>query len=66
MVVIYAFLNCLSFQDLNEVVEEKDVEMLRKLSSSLLSTAKRHEGYGTLWKLCCDLNDSELLRNLMV
>ncbi|KAJ4730197.1 nuclear pore complex protein [Melia azedarach] len=53
------------YQDTNEAVEEKDVEMLRKLSSSLLSIAKQHEGYRTLWKICCDLNDSELLRNLM-
>lgn len=35
------------------------------LSSNLLSIAKRHEGYQTMWSICCDLDDSELLRSLM-
>ncbi|XP_058070662.1 nuclear pore complex protein NUP133 [Magnolia sinica] len=38
---------------------------LRELSSPLLSIAKRHEGYQTLWNICCDLNDTGLLRTLM-
>ncbi|XP_038713797.1 nuclear pore complex protein NUP133 isoform X1 [Tripterygium wilfordii] len=54
-----------AFQDLNVGTEEQRQEIFRKLSSSLLAIAKRHEGYKTMWKICCDLNDSELLRNLM-
>ncbi|XP_062107214.1 nuclear pore complex protein NUP133 [Humulus lupulus] len=49
-------------QDLSDGSEE---EILRKFSSQILSIAKRHECYNTLWKVCCDLNDSDLLRNLM-
>ncbi|XP_050205728.1 nuclear pore complex protein NUP133 isoform X2 [Mercurialis annua] len=45
--------------------DEQNDEILRKLSSSLLSTAKRHEGYKTMWSICCDLNDAMLLKNLM-
>lgn len=51
---------------MDESAEEKNVEILKKLSSSLLPIAKRHEGYKTMWKICCDINDSELLRSLMV
>ncbi|CAN1858125.1 Nuclear pore complex protein NUP133 [Linum perenne] len=40
-------------------------EILRKLSSSLLSIAKRHEAYNIMWSICCDFNDSELLKKLM-
>ncbi|KAK9284642.1 hypothetical protein L1049_023818 [Liquidambar formosana] len=53
------------YQDLKEGNEEQNEEILRKLSSGLLSIAKRHEGYQTLWNICCDLNDTVLLRNLM-
>ena len=56
----------LSLQDTREGAEEQSDGILRELSSNLLSIAKRHEGYQTLWNICCDLNDSELLRNLMV
>ncbi|KAK6918746.1 Nucleoporin, Nup133/Nup155-like, C-terminal [Dillenia turbinata] len=52
-------------QDSHDKAEEQGELRLRKLSSSLLSIAKRHEGYRTLWSICCDLNDSALLRNLM-
>ncbi|KAJ8748588.1 hypothetical protein K2173_007578 [Erythroxylum novogranatense] len=45
--------------------DEKNEEILRKLSPSLLSIAKRHEGYNTMWSICSDLNDSVLLTNLM-
>ncbi|KAK4577053.1 hypothetical protein RGQ29_027530 [Quercus rubra] len=51
-------------QDLNE--DEKKEEILQKLSSRLLSIAKRHECYRAMWRICCDLNDSVLLRNLMM
>ncbi|XP_022135834.1 nuclear pore complex protein NUP133 isoform X2 [Momordica charantia] len=44
---------------------EKNVEILRKNSSRLLSVAKQHECYSILWNICCDLNDPELLRKLM-
>ncbi|XP_021301062.1 nuclear pore complex protein NUP133 isoform X3 [Herrania umbratica] len=53
------------YQDITESIEENNQEILRKLSSSLLSTAKQHEAYQTMWNICCDLNDSGLLRNLM-
>uniref|UniRef100_A0A2N9HRM5 Nucleoporin Nup133/Nup155-like N-terminal domain-containing protein n=1 Tax=Fagus sylvatica TaxID=28930 RepID=A0A2N9HRM5_FAGSY len=52
-------------QDLNEGSEEKREELLRNLSSRLLSIAKQHECYKAMWRICCDLNDSVLLRNLM-
>ncbi|KAE8690154.1 NUP133 protein [Hibiscus syriacus] len=53
------------YQDLADNPEESQEEILKKLSSSLLSIAKRHEGYQTMWNICCDLNDSGLLKNLM-
>ncbi|KAK4492929.1 hypothetical protein RD792_000256 [Penstemon davidsonii] len=52
-------------QDSAEENEEQSKDILRKLSSRLLSIAKRHESYQTMWSICCDLNDSELLRSLM-
>lgn len=52
-------------QVLNLGADEPDEEILRKLSLNLLSIAKRHEGYNTMWTICCDLNDSALLGNLM-
>uniref|UniRef100_A0A7N0ZWG3 Nucleoporin Nup133/Nup155-like N-terminal domain-containing protein n=1 Tax=Kalanchoe fedtschenkoi TaxID=63787 RepID=A0A7N0ZWG3_KALFE len=52
-------------QESNQVSDDAKYELLRKLSSGLLSIAKRHEGYLTLWNICYDLNDPELLRNLM-
>lgn len=54
------------FQGLNIGTNEQNGEVLRKLSSTLLSIAKKHEGYNTMWSICCDLNDAVLLRNLMV
>ncbi|KAL3646114.1 hypothetical protein CASFOL_011294 [Castilleja foliolosa] len=45
--------------------EELNKDTLMTLSSKLLSIAKRHEGYQTMWSICCDLNDSELLQSLM-
>ena len=53
-------------QDPDGGTEVQNDEVIRKLSSKLLHIAKRHEGYQTLWSICCDLNDSELLKNLMV
>lgn len=44
--------------------EQKEV-MLRELSLNLLSIARRHEAYPTLWNICCDLNNSTLLKELM-
>ncbi|KAI3755663.1 hypothetical protein L1987_55468 [Smallanthus sonchifolius] len=52
-------------QGSSEVVEEQNKEIAHKLSSNLLAIAKRHEGYQTLWNLCFDHNDLELLRSLM-
>ena len=63
---MYTSLKCISLQDLNEGSEEKREELLRNLSSRLLSIAKQHECYKAMWRICCDLNDSVLLRNLMV
>lgn len=45
--------------------EDQNGEILWQLSSSLLPIAKRHESYQTLWSICCDLNDLDLLRSLM-
>lgn len=53
-------------QDLSEGDEEQGEEIFRNLSSRLLSIANRHEGYQILWTICCDLNDSDLLRSFMV
>ncbi|XP_057955734.1 nuclear pore complex protein NUP133 isoform X2 [Malania oleifera] len=52
-------------QDSHEGDEEQNEVMLKKPFSRLLSIAKRNEGYQTLWNICCDLNDSMLLKNLM-
>lgn len=54
-----------TYQDSGEGNEEQCELILRELSSHLLSIAKRHEAYQTMWNICCDLNDSEVLRNLM-
>lgn len=43
--------------------EQKGV--LTEVSSRLLSVAKRYEGYQTMWNICSNLNDSELLQTLM-
>ncbi|XP_023747416.1 nuclear pore complex protein NUP133 [Lactuca sativa] len=48
-----------------EQEQEQNSEISQKLSSNLLAIAKRHEGYQTLWNLCFDHNDLELLRSLM-
>ncbi|KAK6155312.1 hypothetical protein DH2020_009560 [Rehmannia glutinosa] len=52
-------------QDSAQENEELNKDTLMTLSSKLLSIAKRHEGYQTMWSICCDLNDSELLQSLM-
>ncbi|XP_025015316.2 nuclear pore complex protein NUP133 isoform X2 [Ricinus communis] len=52
-------------QVFNVGTNEQNDELQRKLSSSLLGIAKRHEGYNTMWSICCDLNDAILLKNLM-
>ncbi|KAI8558082.1 hypothetical protein RHMOL_Rhmol04G0061000 [Rhododendron molle] len=54
-----------SYQDLGEGNEEQCELLLRELSSHLLSIAKQHEGYQTMWNICLDLKDTEVLRNLM-
>nr|XP_043628339.1 nuclear pore complex protein NUP133 isoform X2 [Erigeron canadensis] len=48
----------------SEAVEEQNGNITQRLSN-LLAIAKRHEGYQTLWNLCFDHNDLELLRSLM-
>ncbi|KAI3969523.1 hypothetical protein MKX01_020084 [Papaver californicum] len=53
------------YQDFFEGVKEPMELILRELSSPLLSIARRHESYISLWNICCDLNDTVLLRNLM-
>lgn len=60
---IKVFVNA-RFEDSVDEKEQKEV-ILRKLSSNLLSVARRHEAYPTLWNVCCDLNDSTLLKELM-
>lgn len=39
--------------------------IFRDVTSPILATAKRHEGYQTLWQICYDISDTVLLRNLM-
>ncbi|KAE8798149.1 Myb-like protein G [Hordeum vulgare] len=39
--------------------------IFREVTSPILATAKRHEGYQTLWQICYDISDTVLLRNLM-
>ncbi|KAE9606416.1 putative transcription factor WD40-like family [Lupinus albus] len=52
-------------KDSIEGVEEQNEEAIMKVTSHLLSIAKRHGCYKVMWTICCDLNDSELLRNIM-
>ncbi|XP_052207407.1 nuclear pore complex protein NUP133 [Diospyros lotus] len=52
-------------QDSGEGNEELSEVIFRNLSSRLLSIAKQHGGYQTLWNICSDLDDSKLLRSLM-
>ncbi|XP_057792938.1 LOW QUALITY PROTEIN: nuclear pore complex protein NUP133 [Salvia miltiorrhiza] len=49
----------------DEENKEQYNDTLMTLSSKLLSIAKRHEAYRTMWSIYCDLDDSELLHNLM-
>lgn len=55
------------YQDSCKGVEVLDLKatILRQISSPLVSIAKRHEGYQTLWHICYDLSDTGLLRSLM-
>lgn len=53
------------YQDAKWIPKEPREVIHTKLFSHLLSIARRHEGYQTLWDVSCDLNDSVLLRNLM-
>lgn len=53
-------------QDSIEGAEERNEEAIMKITSHLLSIAKRHGCYKVMWTICCDVNDSELLRNIMV
>ncbi|VFR00784.1 unnamed protein product [Cuscuta campestris] len=52
-------------QDSEQDFTHEHEELFRKLSSGLFSIAKRHEGYQTLWNICTDLNDLNLLGTLM-
>ncbi|KAK7299861.1 hypothetical protein RJT34_10689 [Clitoria ternatea] len=52
-------------KDSNEGAEEQNEVAIMKLTSDLLSVAKQHGCYKVMWTICCDLNDSELLRNIM-
>nr|CAD1839792.1 unnamed protein product [Ananas comosus var. bracteatus] len=44
---------------------ETKESIYREVTSPILLIAKQHEGYQTLWHICYDLGDTELLRNLM-
>lgn len=57
-----------TFQDSFKGAENFELKeaIFRESASPLLSIAKRHEGYQTLWCICYDLNDTAFLRNLMV
>ncbi|KAI5071016.1 hypothetical protein GOP47_0013267 [Adiantum capillus-veneris] len=45
--------------------EQKRLSALRGLYSPLVSLARRHAGYQTLWDICSELKDMDSLRNLM-
>ncbi|CAH2051524.1 unnamed protein product [Thlaspi arvense] len=51
--------------DFQGVTERTDEDIFRNRCSNLLSIAKRHAGYKIMWRICYDLNDTGLLRNLM-
>ncbi|CAN7012144.1 hypothetical protein IGI04_012649 [Brassica rapa subsp. trilocularis] len=53
------------FQNVNERAEMTDEDIFKNRCSDLLSIAKRHAGYKIMWRICYDLNDTGLLRNLM-
>lgn len=62
----YLIIHFFVLQNSAEDNREQHKDTLMTLSSKLLSIAKRHEAYQTMWSICCDLDDSELLQNLMV
>ncbi|KAF8118996.1 hypothetical protein N665_0001s0053 [Sinapis alba] len=53
------------FQSVKETAEMTDENIFKNRCSDLLSIAKRHAGYKIMWRICYDLNDTGLLRNLM-
>uniref|UniRef100_A0A0D9VRF8 Nucleoporin Nup133/Nup155-like N-terminal domain-containing protein n=1 Tax=Leersia perrieri TaxID=77586 RepID=A0A0D9VRF8_9ORYZ len=55
------------YQESAEVTDNLDLKesIFREVTSPILATAKRHEGYQTLWQICYDLSDTGLLRSLM-
>ncbi|CAN6295932.1 unnamed protein product [Urochloa humidicola] len=55
------------YQELIDGTDNLDLKesIFREVISPILATAKRHEGYQTLWQICSDLIDSVLLRSLM-
>ncbi|KAL6645580.1 hypothetical protein ACP70R_017188 [Stipagrostis hirtigluma subsp. patula] len=55
------------YQESKEGADNLDLKesIFRELTSPILATAKRHEGYRTLWQICYDLGDTGLLRSLM-
>lgn len=55
------------YQESRDGMENLDLKesIFREAISPILATAKRHEGYQTLWQICYDLDDSALLRSLM-
>lgn len=55
------------YQESRNGTDKPDLKesILREVISPILATAKRHEGYQTLWQICYDLDDSGLLRSLM-
>lgn len=63
LILDYSFFG---LQNSAEDNKEQHKDTLMTLSSKLLSIAKRHEAYQTMWSICCDLDDSELLQSLMV
>ncbi|GAB2256855.1 hypothetical protein Droror1_Dr00022914 [Drosera rotundifolia] len=61
---VFVEFQCQAKDSMEEAQEEKEL-IFRRLSTNLLSTARRHEGYHTLWNICHDLNDTALLKNFM-
>lgn len=45
--------------------EQQKLSVIKRLYPPLVSLARRHAGYQTLWDICTELNDMNCLRSLM-
>lgn len=68
ILIWYYLIHARIYQESSEGNDNPDLKesIFREVTSPILATAKRHEGYQTLWQICYDISDTVLLRNLMV